>query len=71
LSDLEVDFGKILLVLNKIDLLDSRTRRAIGTDPFFKDYSTIPVSATRGDGLHQLRNKILQRTNLTKRKGRS
>ena len=71
LSDLEVDFGKVLLVLNKIDLLDSRTRRTIGTDPLFRDYSTVSVSATRGDGLHQLRNHIVRRTSPTKRKGPS
>jgi GTPase len=68
LSDLEVDFGKILLVLNKVDLLDSRTRRTIATDPLFRDFSTASVSAARGDGLRQLKNQILQRTSRGKRK---
>jgi GTP-binding protein HflX len=62
LNDLEVDAGKVLLVLNKVDLLDSRTRADIEQDPLFKDYATVKASAARGDGLHQLRNKILERT---------
>jgi GTP-binding protein HflX len=62
MDELEVDPSKVLLVLNKVDLLDSRTRAKMDADPMFKDYSTVKISATRGDGLHQLRNKILERT---------
>ncbi len=62
LNELEVDPGRVLLVLNKVDLLDSRTKSKIEADPMFRDYSTVKVSATRGDGLHQLRNRILERT---------
>ncbi|MDG6900694.1 MAG: GTPase HflX [Nitrososphaerota archaeon] len=61
LNELEVDPGRVLLVLNKVDLLDSRARSGIELDPLFKDYSCVKVSATRGDGLHQLRTKILER----------
>jgi len=62
LNELEVDLGKVLLVLNKVDLLEARSRAKIEADPLFKDYSTVKVSAVRGDGLHQLRNRILERT---------
>lgn len=68
LSDLEVDFGKVLLVLNKVDLLDSRSRSTIQSNPLFRDYSTVSISAVRGDGLHQLRTKLLERTDI---KGKS
>lgn len=61
LNELEVDPGRVLLVLNKVDLLDSRARSGIELDPLFKDYSCVKVSATRGDGLHQLRTRILER----------
>jgi GTP-binding protein HflX len=62
LNELEVDPGKVLLVLNKVDLLDAISRSKIEQNPFFKDYTTVKVSATRGDGLHQLKNRILERT---------
>lgn len=62
LDELEVDPGRILVVLNKVDLLDSRARSNIEFDPLFKGYSCVKVSAVRGDGLHQLRTKILDRT---------
>ena len=68
LSDLEVDPGKILLVLNKIDLLDSSARRTVTMDPLFKDYSSVSVSAVRGDGLRLLRNQVVGRTRLAQRK---
>jgi len=62
LNELEVDPGKILLVLNKIDLLKDRGSLKIETDPIFRDYSTVKISAVRGDGLRQLTNRILDRT---------
>jgi GTP-binding protein HflX len=64
MSDLEVDFGKVLLVLNKVDLLDSRSRGIVQDDPLFSDYATVSISASRGDGLHQLRNKVLERIDI-------
>ena len=62
LDELGVDPARTLVVLNKVDLLDSRARSGIETDPLFKGYSCVKVSAARGDGLHQLRTKILERT---------
>ncbi|MDE1854374.1 MAG: GTPase HflX [Thaumarchaeota archaeon] len=62
LNELEVDPCKILLVLNKIDLLKDRGGSNIESDPMFKDYSTVKISAVRGDGLRQLGNRILERT---------
>ena len=66
LDDLEVDPGRTLVVLNKVDLLDSRARAGIESDPLFKGYDCVKVSSTRGDGLHQLRTKILERTDTKK-----
>ncbi|MDG6968507.1 MAG: GTPase HflX [Nitrososphaerota archaeon] len=60
LSELEVDPAKVILVLNKVDLLDSKTRAEIQADPLFSDYTTVKVSAVRGDGMRQLRNRILE-----------
>ncbi|HMD79079.1 MAG TPA: GTPase HflX, partial [Nitrososphaerales archaeon] len=62
LDELEVDPKKVLVVLNKIDLLKSRMPDGIEKDPLLKDFSTVRISAVRGDGLHQLRNRILERT---------
>jgi GTPase len=62
LNELEVDPGRILVVLNKIDLLKDRGSLRIEDDPLFKDLPTLKISATRGDGLRQLRNRILDRT---------
>jgi GTP-binding protein HflX len=62
LDELEVDPKKVLVVLNKIDLLKSRMPDGIEKDPLLKDLSTVRISAVRGDGLHQLRNRILERT---------
>lgn len=63
LNELEVDPERVLLVLNKVDLLDARDRAKVDADPLFRGYSTVKVSASRGDGLRQLRNRILERTN--------
>ena len=62
LSELEVDPGKILLVLNKMDLLPDGGRSNLEEDPLFRDFDPVKVSATEGYGLHQLKNHILQRT---------
>ena len=61
LSELEVDTGKILLVLNKVDLLVESGRPKIEADPLFKDFDTVSISATKGVGLRQLRNHIIAR----------
>jgi len=62
LNDLGVDPRKVLLVLNKVDLLRGRGRAGIEEDPLFKDYETVRISAARGDGLRQLKNLILEQT---------
>jgi GTP-binding protein HflX len=61
LNELGVDPSKILLVLNKIDLLKDGGRNMIEQDPLFKDFATVKISAVRGDGLRQLKNRILER----------
>ena len=62
LNDLEVDPARVLLILNKVDLLDAMGRRNVEGSPMFKEYSTVKISAFRGDGLRQLSNRILERT---------
>ena len=60
LSDLEVDMGKVLLVLNKVDLVPDRARPPIATDPLIKGFDSVVISATEGHGLRELRIHILE-----------
>jgi GTPase len=62
LSELEVDPGKILLVLNKVDLLADKSLSGFEADPLFKEFEAVRISAVQGHGLHRLRNRILERT---------
>jgi GTP-binding protein HflX len=64
MEDLGVDQGNVLLVLNKVDLLDPQRRAEAQADPMFKGYDTVKISAARGDGLHQLRNRMIERTSV-------
>ncbi len=61
LEQMKVDPKRILLVLNKVDLLPRGTR-TIMSDGLFEGFSSVETSATRGDGMHQLRNRIFERT---------
>ena len=65
LSDLEVDAGKILVVLNNMDLLQDRGSSHLSEDPLFREFDPVKISATGGYGLRQLRNHILRRTSVT------
>ena len=65
LAELNVDPTKILLVLNKIDLIKDGGAREIEDSPLFSEFSTIKISAVRGDGLTQLKNRIIQKTYAT------
>jgi GTP-binding protein HflX len=67
LSELEVDQGKILLALNKMDLLPDRDLSHLEGDPLFGDFNPVKISATEGYGLRQLRNRILQRTSMAQK----
>jgi len=60
LSQLDVDSKRVLLVLNKIDLLTDARNENLEEDSHFRDFDSIRVSAVRGDGLHKLRNRILE-----------
>jgi GTP-binding protein HflX len=62
LEQLEVDSKKVLLILNKIDLVENQRARTIEEEPLFKDLSVVKISAVSGTGLHQLRNRILSAT---------
>jgi GTP-binding protein HflX len=62
LDQLQVDWKKVLLVLNKIDLVENQRAKIIEEDPLFRDLSIIKISAVGGIGLHQLRNRILSAT---------
>ena len=57
LKGLGVDPKKTLLVLNKVDCLDGRGDRT-EQESIFRDFDSMRISAKRGDGLHQLRNRI-------------
>lgn len=61
LRQLEVDQEKVLLVLNKMDLAPERANE-IASDGLFEGFSTTRTSATRGDGMRQLRNRIFELT---------
>ncbi len=62
LAELNVDPTKILLVLNKIDLLKDGGARQIEANPLFSEFSVVKISAVRGDGMTQLKNRIMQKT---------
>jgi GTP-binding protein HflX len=62
LSELEVDPRRILLVLNKVDLLVDRNLSGLEAEPVFREFDTVRISAVQGYGLRQLRNHILART---------
>ena len=68
LSELGVDAGKILLVMNKMDLVADKSRFKVDEDPLFKDFEAVNISATQGYGLHQLRNHILERITVPNRR---
>ena len=68
LDELEVDPHKVLLVMNKVDLVKGGGLADMQEDPFFKDFATVRISAVRGDGLRQLRNRILERTSPPKQR---
>ena len=62
LAELSVDPTKILLILNKIDLIKDGSARMIESSPLFNEFSMVKISAVRGDGLTQLKNRIIQKT---------
>jgi GTP-binding protein HflX len=62
LAELNVDQSKVLLVLNKIDLIKDGGARQIESLPLFSEFSVAKISAVRGDGLNQLKNRIIQKT---------
>ncbi len=62
LGDLKVDPKKVLLVLNKTDLLEDGSRDQVDLDPTFEGFRTIKVSAKEGNGLRQLKDRITELT---------
>ena len=61
LDELVVDPKKVILVVNKIDLLAHGASNATDFDSLFQGFAVAKVSATRGDGMHQLRNRIMEK----------
>lgn len=59
LHGLEVDPKKILLVLNKVDRLEDGLAGRIEQQQILSGFASIRISAKRGDGLHQLRTRIM------------
>jgi GTPase len=62
LDQLEVEPKRVLLVLNKTDLLEGMAARRIEEDDIFEGFTTVKISAVRGDGLRQLKNRIIAMT---------
>jgi len=69
LDELDVDPARVLLVLNKIDLLKDGRGERIEEDLRFRDFASIRISAVRGDGLHRLRGRIVELTRSPKSPG--
>jgi GTPase len=61
LGQLGVDPKRVLLVLNKMDLAPEGVR-TVAPDGLYEGFATVRTSATRGDGMKQLRNMIFERT---------
>ncbi len=61
LEQLAVDPKKVLLVLNKVDRLP-RGSADISLGDRFAALDSVRTSATRGDGMRQLRNRIVEKT---------
>jgi GTP-binding protein HflX len=59
LGQLNVDPKKVLLVLNKIDLL-GRADATGADESMFEGFTTVRISSTRGDGLHRLKSRIME-----------
>jgi len=59
LDQLGVDPKKVVLVLNKIDRLEGAALRQVEEDDLFAGFTVVKISAVRGDGLRQLKNRIM------------
>jgi GTPase len=62
LEQLGVDPKKVILVLNKIDRLEGAALRQVEEDDLFAGFNVMKISAVRGDGLRQLKNRIIAMT---------
>jgi GTPase len=62
LDQLAVDPKKTVLVLNKIDRLEGAALRQLEQDDLFSGFTVVKISAVRGDGLRQLKNRIIATT---------
>lgn len=58
LAQLQVDPKRVLLVLNKIDRLQGADLRHVEEDELFSGFDRAKISAVRGDGMRQLKNRI-------------
>jgi GTPase len=62
LQQLGVDQKKVVLVLNKIDRLEGAALRQVEEDDLFAGFTIVKISAVKGDGLRQLKNRIIAMT---------
>ena len=62
LDQLGVDPKKVILVLNKIDRLEGAALRQVEEDDLFAGFTIVKISAVKGDGLRQLKNRIIAMT---------
>jgi GTPase len=59
LDQLGVDPKKVILVLNKIDRLEGAALRQVEEDDLFSGFEVMKISAMKGDGVRQLKNRII------------
>src|SRR5580704_13656464 len=62
LDQLGVDPKKVILVLNKIDRLEGAALRQVEEEDLFAGFAVLKISAVKGDGLRQLKNRIIAMT---------
>jgi GTP-binding protein HflX len=62
LDQLGVDPAKVVVILNKIDRLEGASLRHLEEDDLFAGLSVMKISSTRGDGIRQLKNRIIAAT---------
>ncbi len=62
LDQLGVDPKKVLVLLNKIDRLEGAALRNLEGDDLFAGLDVMKISSVKGDGLRQLKNRIIAMT---------
>jgi len=61
LRQLDVGPSRILLVLNKVDVIEENSIPTIEGEYSARGFKTVKISALRGEGMHQLKLQISER----------